>query len=306
MVDRLGSVRRSGTGESSTFNPYGDERTPLTSDGRTKFAGYYRDAIGQDYANARYYSATAGSFWSPDPDSTAEPQVAPVGATVADSSDPTSWNRFAYVGGDPINFIDPKGKFRCNPAVCGDDSGDDNSDQPSLGPGAEAPIYEPPLPKPVSDKVMQRELTSALQLAAKLLLKPGCASLFATPTSLGPSQDPELVLQNIANDFVFAAIPDPAPNTVTSATTQGTGNYQIPVDGGFLNLNTSVVITLNNTSQAASFVSGTAYDQAITLLHELGHVYWDLFGPGSSKIVDDAGSTQTSINNTNLIKANCK
>ncbi len=43
-----------------------EERTN-TADGRTEFAGYYRDAVGQDYANARYYSATSGSFWSPDP-----------------------------------------------------------------------------------------------------------------------------------------------------------------------------------------------------------------------------------------------
>jgi RHS repeat-associated protein len=54
---------------------------------------------GQDYANARYYSANSGSFWSQDSG----------GMKTATSENPTTWNRYAYVAGDPVNAIDPKG-----------------------------------------------------------------------------------------------------------------------------------------------------------------------------------------------------
>ena len=56
-------------------------------------------AAGQDYAMARYYSATTGNFWSPDPG----------GMKNASSADPMTWNRFGYVMGDPINRTDVRG-----------------------------------------------------------------------------------------------------------------------------------------------------------------------------------------------------
>jgi RHS repeat-associated protein len=73
-----------------------------------KFAGYYRDSPGQGYAMARYYSANTGSFWSPDPG----------GIKTAHAGDPTSWNRYAYTTGDPINFRDPSGRDDCWADAC--------------------------------------------------------------------------------------------------------------------------------------------------------------------------------------------
>ncbi len=99
-TDRLGSVRADSNGVAMNYFPWGEERTS-TADGRTKFAGYYRDAIGQDYANARYYSATAGNFWSPDPG----------GPKTADASMPSTWNRYGYATGDPVNLGDPTGLY---------------------------------------------------------------------------------------------------------------------------------------------------------------------------------------------------
>jgi RHS repeat-associated protein len=93
--DRLGSVRRNGTG----YYPYGEERVP-TPEGRTKFATYYRDAVGQDYADQRYYNAAKGRFSTPDPG----------GIQTANPRNPGSWNRYAYVNGDPVNFNDPSGQ----------------------------------------------------------------------------------------------------------------------------------------------------------------------------------------------------
>ena len=63
------------------------ERT-LTSDAST----------GLDYADQRYEQPGMGRFMSPDP----------YGGS-ASGDDPGSWNRYAYVGGDPVNNTDPTG-----------------------------------------------------------------------------------------------------------------------------------------------------------------------------------------------------
>ena len=102
VTDRLGSVRANTQGEKFAYYPFGEERT-TTVDSRDKFATYFRDTVGQDYADQRYYNAGVGRFWSVDPG----------GIATASASDPTSWNRYAYVGGDPVNRFDPSGSYWC-------------------------------------------------------------------------------------------------------------------------------------------------------------------------------------------------
>lgn len=66
---------------------------------RKKFTGYERDIeTGLDYAQARYFSSAQGRFTSPDPLLASAKPV-----------DPQSWNRYCYVGNNPMNFIDPSG-----------------------------------------------------------------------------------------------------------------------------------------------------------------------------------------------------
>ena len=70
-----------------------------------KFASLIRDsASGLDYALNRFYSSISARFTEPDP-------YSPNGS----SSDPIGWNRYSYVGGDPINRIDPNGTWWCDP-----------------------------------------------------------------------------------------------------------------------------------------------------------------------------------------------
>jgi RHS repeat-associated protein len=82
------------------YYPWGEERTS-TPDGTDKFGTYFRDisvaGVGEDYANARYYNSNFGRFWSPDPGGNAH------------ANDPQSWNRYSYVGSDPVNRSDPSG-----------------------------------------------------------------------------------------------------------------------------------------------------------------------------------------------------
>jgi RHS repeat-associated protein len=95
VTDRLGSVRYS-VGVSYSYFPYGEERT-VTSDDTEKFGTYLRDGPGQDYAEQRYYNNGTGRFWSPDP------------SKGVDRGNPSTWNKYAYVAGDPINYGDPRG-----------------------------------------------------------------------------------------------------------------------------------------------------------------------------------------------------
>ena len=70
-------------------------------------ATYFRGGdSGVDYAVNRYYDSATGWFLSADPYMSDE--------AVAN---PMLWNRYAYVGGDPVNFGDPRGTNRW---LCGD------------------------------------------------------------------------------------------------------------------------------------------------------------------------------------------
>ncbi len=85
------------------YYPYGQERPSATTNGSEKFTGYFRDSeTGLDYADQRYHFPGTGRFLTPDP------YIASGGPR-----DPGSWNRYAYVQGDPINFHDPRGLAIC-------------------------------------------------------------------------------------------------------------------------------------------------------------------------------------------------
>src|ERR1035438_10175166 len=98
VTDRLGSVRANSLGERMSYYPYGEEKTS-TADDREKFGTYTRDNVTQDYADQRYYAVGAGRFGTADPG----------GIKMAHSKNPTSWNRYMYVYGDPVNHTDRHG-----------------------------------------------------------------------------------------------------------------------------------------------------------------------------------------------------
>ncbi|MGJ5816394.1 RHS repeat-associated core domain-containing protein [Paludibaculum fermentans] len=82
--------------------PYGEVSAAPSVDQDETFTTYKRNVYtGLDYAENRYYASAWGRF------TTADPYRASGGA-----ADPQSWNRYAYVENDPVNFNDPVGLQR--------------------------------------------------------------------------------------------------------------------------------------------------------------------------------------------------
>jgi RHS repeat-associated protein len=107
--DRLGSDITNGR----VLLPYGEELTTTSTSGNDRiFATYARDGWGLDYADQRYYRYGEARFMS------ADPYLASGGV-----GDPSSWNRYAYVQGDPVNRVDPKGLFWEAPSLMAPDGG---------------------------------------------------------------------------------------------------------------------------------------------------------------------------------------
>jgi RHS repeat-associated protein len=80
--------------------PCGEEITGTSND-TYKFTQSYRDSdSGLDYMNARYYANGIGRFLTSDDfDASASPAT------------PQSWNRYAYVQNDPVNYYDLSGRL---------------------------------------------------------------------------------------------------------------------------------------------------------------------------------------------------
>ncbi|QEE27298.1 RHS repeat-associated core domain-containing protein [Terriglobus albidus] len=102
MFDRIGGLRAwanpsPGSSGTAQYFPFGERVGGAPGADRQSFGPYER-TNGLDYAEQRYYSAKLGRFISPDPYRGS-----------AHVSDPLSWNRYAYVGNDPVNRTDRHG-----------------------------------------------------------------------------------------------------------------------------------------------------------------------------------------------------
>jgi RHS repeat-associated protein len=122
-ADRVGSNRTNG----ARYYPYGEEIGTATTNDHEKFGTYTRSSFsGLDYANQRYYASSYGRFNTAD-------QYQALASGANDPNTPLSWNKYAYVGGDPVNRYDPSGQMwaqgpPCNigdddPGSCDDDGG---------------------------------------------------------------------------------------------------------------------------------------------------------------------------------------
>jgi RHS repeat-associated protein len=294
VTDRLGSVRAKGVGGAWTqmsYFPYGEERT-TTPDGTEKFGTYYRDGVGQDYAEQRYYNNGTGRFWSVDPG----------GIKTAKPGNPISWNRYLYVNGDPVNRRDPRGLYEvivgegmcivgegeyqewteCDYSEGGFFSPTDPGEDAGEGGGGNGPF----------NPLTIQGFIQAEALALSALATPDCAALFGLAPN---SMDPAALLANgvaaaaagavSALQFGTTTAQGIAADAAMAGTTVATSDPWAYVNAnGQAVESTRVIIEIN----MAVWTNLTPIQQAQDLIHELGHTFDELLGAGGSAFLYDA------------------
>jgi RHS repeat-associated protein len=109
LGDALGSVRQlsNNIGDitlAKNYEPYGSvSQSSGNAQTAYGYTGEYTDETGNVYLRARYYNPSDGRFLSRD-------------TWNGDVNSPLSLNRWMYVEGNPVNYVDPSGQAPCIPS----------------------------------------------------------------------------------------------------------------------------------------------------------------------------------------------
>ena len=273
--------------------------------------------VGLDYAKNRYYSNILGRFLTPDPY-----QATDSGAN--NPADPGSWNRYAYAGNDPVNWYDPSGLYQCPPGTfCISWTPPDGITVPSSGEGGGGFGVRQHYADRSSSQIDQPgslglvglgNVDDAAAIAINALEnRKDCAGMFS-------GANPVTVLNSlISGNSPYGSIKwdnlgPPDNGSVTAAQTSGILGRSPQGTSIF----TGATITINDNLSAPWFggypdtfqignpTSNSTQNiyRAMTLLHELGHLFNIVTGLGSSTIVTpDPGGV--SGKNTAQVFENC-
>lgn len=211
-------------------------------------------------ADQRYYSSQYGRFMTPDP------YRASGGA-----SDPQSWNRYAYVKGDPINHIDRRGLVTDDPDTGFTPDSKYLIECETFGPNEERVCFAtewysaaPAFMQITHDnptKDLEESIRDAVQDALKdLSNKEDCRKLFEDP-AYGKIIDPATALLGLwQNNRVHAGGHDPSSVAYT---------YQNPFTG---NITIGISTYVDQTGKTVHWIDANSDYQTETILHELEHV----------------------------------
>jgi RHS repeat-associated protein len=248
-------------------------------DGKNGFATYTRDAsTGLDNAFHRNYHPAWGRFTTPDP---YQASGAP--------ADPQSWNRYAYVGGDPVNRNDRKGLFWC-PVYDGGEAVGGWWCGPMMDPH-DRQLIEPEELRVGGGSQMDANtngIGDALRNVLDALGDPDCKGIFNTTGS--GKYSPQDVIRHLVSGFLLS---DRRKIGIVGFSTQvregrfaevqATG-YQGPRGPIF----DKADIVIRDSASDGYWHAVSSQVQALALLHELGHVFALVDGLGGSRIKNDA------------------
>jgi RHS repeat-associated protein len=223
--DRTGSVRYTASGSAySHYYPYGEEITSNASEDTFKYAQLYRDSDTMlDYAMHRFYASELGRFLTVDPKrKSARPPT------------PQSWNRYAYVMGDPANAGDPTGLDCCA------DGGDSPGSSEQLLPGDEGSGMEANDDEDDEggDQGGQAPPTTGPGSESAPFTIPVTVTAWTPPPSTWDCSDPGMEMVG------FCTTPQPPcpPGTVTNGGTTGALACSL-IDGSIINLKPGESVT---------------------------------------------------------------
>jgi RHS repeat-associated protein len=299
-----GSFTQDRLGSNGSYYPYGEARGTVPQDD-VGYATYTNDsATGLQYADQRYYASNFGRFMSPDP-------YRANNGSSGDPRDTKSWNRYAYVEGDPINFGDPQGLYILVPIFQGNIGGggcgaifDIAADPESESPGGTDCLFQNfPVPSFAASGGGQGGITpaevaylnKALNAALAALNSPDCQAVYNT--SHTGTLTPRQVLQSMS--YWGGLSGGTAPGFFVGDIQFGPqdGLYGTTTPGGYMGGSWTIgIITLNsNAADAGYFFSQNLLEDANTILHELGHVFANVAGLGGSLIVNDVDAATGAV-----------
>jgi len=274
--DRLGSV--------GSYYPYGEAKSGTVSNADS-FATYYRDSTGLDYADQRYYVAGLGRFTTPD-----LYRASTQGAN--DPNDPSSWNRYTYVGSDPTNRVDPPGTSWYDPVSLMQDPfgsfgwggfGGSPCQVFGWGPGAFCALQIDPSPAytPVPNP---SEVNSLLPVGGKeartALGKESCYKMLGLKSAEAAQSAFEKIKFNFQSyGRLTVQAGGPAPGSPAPANTHGAGQININTDynwSDFSRVTTSTGATYNYLAfinQAIGKNMTSTQLATMIIIHEIRHQY---------------------------------
>ena len=233
----------------------------------------------------------------------------------ASAGDPGSWNRFTYAGGDPIGLSDPIGTDTEGPVfslpgitataflpsltlyftpaqLClyspagGCYCASVNAASAAIANAAQAATST--AAKAVGDA--QKLLNNAIWAAVHALQDSKCAALFNTNASRPQGNDPATVLLLFGlHDSPFGDITAANIRLSNAAETDAVGGT-IPVGPNAYSPYVASAANIVLQNSFGYWQSQTVATLAITLIHELGHVYNIVAGLGGSAILWDGNS----------------
>jgi hypothetical protein len=158
---------------------------------------------------------------------------------------------------------------------------------------------------PITYTTQFRVLVAGYIALNTLQTNSGCAALFGVNNfgnQINGVPDPETVLSDILDGTGYASIAylniPQNDETIANAETSPVGPVSLSHTWG------SAAITFN-TNPSAPFNYQSLIVDAVTILHELGHVYEYLFGQSSTAILDDQDNVALSKANTALVQSKC-
>jgi RHS repeat-associated protein len=300
VPDRLGTV--------GGRYPYGEDSNI--------FATYEGEGDGGlMYAMNRHYSSQFMRFTSPDPYQAS-----------GGPADPQSWNRYAYVGNDPVNFVDPQGLMkRCPPGTSTDSTGfgcvagtDDM--YVFVGPDRGEEMEGPRIVGVEDGGWLKDRInrTKILDGADGLLSKTPCSDFVLTALQKGfldvngvtdaadLGQYERGIYNGLSTDLVLSALSDATFNDGGKAptTTEGGQQYTTVAHANFVYGGTSSIDLYD------PFFSQGSTGQYQTAIHEAMHLIWNIGDINFAKAVGVFKEGMTGLSASvawhDRLKENCK